>query len=68
MNWGGGSSLANLKKDGLAQYKRGWSTQQRTSYILGTVFNQTAYAQLCKEACSDQTATYFPAYRSDEFG
>jgi hypothetical protein len=68
VNWGGGSSLTNIKKDGLAQYKRGWSTQQRTSYILGTVFDQTAYAKLCKEACSNKIATYFPVYRYDEFG
>lgn len=67
LNWGGGSGPVDAKEDGLARYKRGWSTEKRISWLLGIVFDQAAYTHLCKEAGRDRTVPYFPAYRYGEF-
>lgn len=63
LNWGGGRGTGDAEaEDGLAAYKRGWSTDRRTSYLLGRIFDRPAY-----ETLSRQATTYFPAYRSGEF-
>lgn len=67
LNFGGGAGLTSSDTDGLSQYKRGWSTETRTVYFCGRIFNHERYAEIVK--ARDITATdYFPAYRKGEFG
>ncbi len=65
LNWGGGASSS--PDDGLARYKRGWSTDQHTSYLLGAVFDTEVYAALSGSGFTKFTG-YFPDYRRGEFG
>ena len=67
INWGGGRGFSDIKDDGLARYKQGWSTRQGTSYLLGAVFDRRANDILCKAAGIDPAVGYFPAYRHGEF-
>lgn len=64
---GGGAGLRAEATDGLARFKRGWSTGTRTAYFCGHVFDSAAYAELADARCPSGT-TYFPAYRQGEFG
>lgn len=63
---GGGISVNQNEADGLAQYKRGWSTDTRTAYFCGRVFDQDRYAHLV-EARGIAPTSYFPAYRKGEY-
>lgn len=62
--WGGGQP----GDDGLASYKRGWSTHCETSWLLGAVLDRDAYLALCRQAGSSSDCAYFPAYRQGEYG
>jgi len=67
LNLGGAAGITSDSNDGLGVYKRGWSTETRTAYFCGRIFNQEAYEKIVKAA--GITATdYFPAYRKGEFG
>lgn len=67
LNLGGAAGITCGDNDGLGQYKRGWSTETRTAYFCGRIFNQELYGKIVKDA--GITATdYFPAYRKGEFG
>ena len=61
----GGLSDQN-QGEGLKQYKMGWSTGVRTTYLCGRIFNRSKYAQLQKSRAVSSTS-YFPAYRVGEF-
>ena len=52
--------------DGLARFKRGWSTVERTAYFCGRVFDAEAYQRLTGGR-DPSGAPYFPAYRAGEF-
>lgn len=65
INWGGGRG--RKPDDGLARYKRGWSTLQRDSWLLGKVLDPERYAATCLRVGTDPDCGYFPAYRQGEF-
>lgn len=65
LNWGGGITAS--PGDGLTRYKRGWSTDEYTSFLLGAVLDPDRYADLSGNE-SAGLAGYFPAYRRGEFG
>ena len=62
---GAGSSVGDVT-DGLTQFKRGWSTETRTAYFCGRIFNPEHYAALTRAADLPPDG-HFPAYRAGEF-
>lgn len=66
MDWGGTPGIANNGSDGLSQFKRGWSTETRTVYFCGRIFDQDKYSEIMK-AKGLSGSDYFPAYRKGEF-
>ena len=60
---GGTSGLADAD-DGLASFKRGWSTHTAQAFFCGKVLDHLGYDALCADLPSTQ---YFPAYRAGEF-
>ncbi len=67
LNLGGGSGLSADGTDGLSLYKKGWSSETRTSYFCGRIINRERYADLLNEK-GEAPTDYFPAYRKGEFG
>jgi hypothetical protein len=69
LDLGAGAGVGGDGTDGLTQFKRGWSTDTRTVYFCGRVFNPERYAEILKAKSIGIGATdYFPAYRKGEFG
>jgi uncharacterized membrane protein len=67
LNLGGCAGINGDAPDGLSLYKRAWSTETRTTYFCGRIFNREKYAEIT--TAKGNTATdYFPAYRKGEFG
>ena len=60
---GGSAGLRNGSGagDGLARFKRGWSSETRTAWLGGRILDLRRYGQLCGTRTADD---YFPAYRS----
>jgi hypothetical protein len=52
--------------DGLASFKRGWSSGTRTAFFCGKILNPAAYRELVRATRSEDTE-FFPAYRKGEF-
>lgn len=51
--------------DGLEKFKRSLSNRQLEVYLCRTTVNQSAYAQLCRDAGKNSySAGFFPAYRA----
>jgi hypothetical protein len=67
LDLGAGAGVASDGTDGLSQYKRGWSTDARTTYFCGRVFNLKKYVEIT-QAKGIPSTPYFPAYRLGEFG
>lgn len=67
LNFGGGAGLKSDGTDGLSMYKCGRSTETRTSYVCGRIFDREIYEEILK-AKGVATTDYFPAYRKGEFG
>ncbi|MDY0042929.1 MAG: GNAT family N-acetyltransferase, partial [Desulforhabdus sp.] len=66
LDWGAGVGIQQNDNDGVAQFKRGWSTGTRVSYFCGKIFDHEKYDQIVN--AYDTIATeYFPAYRTGEF-
>lgn len=65
LDLGGAAGAAADANDGLAQFKRGWSTGTLQTYFCGRVFDRDRYAALSSGL---PETTYFPAYRRGEFG
>jgi hypothetical protein len=65
-NLGAGAGLGGAADDGLSRFKRGWSTDVRTTYLCGRIFNREEYDRLVRERGVAAT-NYFPAYRKGEF-
>ena len=65
MNIGGGTGTGatDTDTDGLTLYKQGWSTERRTTYLLGAILNRTIYEQL-EKGNSASASNYFPRYRA----
>jgi hypothetical protein len=66
LNLGAGAGVSQSENDGLARFKRGWSTGTRTAYFCGRIFDHGRYDEICR-AKAIQTTGYFPAYRQGEF-
>jgi hypothetical protein len=64
---GGGAGIKDDPRDGLAQFKRGWSNGRRTVYFCGRIFHRQGYDDLCRKSGATNV-DYFPAYRAAEFG
>jgi hypothetical protein len=61
-----GASIEMSADNGLAKFKRGWSTNTRTNYFCGKILDSVAYAKLvCEQNAS--AVSSFPAYRKGEF-
>lgn|SRR6266436_3195836 len=65
-NLGAVPGLSTDANNGLAGFKRGWSSETRTAYLCGTILNPTAYQELVR-ASRSENAEFFPAYRAGEF-
>jgi len=63
---GAGAGLTEDLDDGLARFKRGWSTGTRPSYLCGRIFNRSEYDRFKLQRGVGETS-YFPAYRNGEF-
>lgn len=61
---GGGAGLHAGTHDGLARFKRGWSTGTRLAYYCGRILDARRYAELSK---GDPVGDFFPHYRHDEY-
>lgn len=59
---GGSAGVLDPGTDGLARFKRGWSTGTRTAYLGGRVLDRPAYVAL--SAAVSPADGFFPAYRS----
>jgi hypothetical protein len=66
LNLGAGAGVYNDSKDGLTQFKRGWSTGTALAYLCGRIFDKRAYLTLSTDA-GDKQRNYFPRYRQGEF-
>jgi hypothetical protein len=64
LDLGGGPGTGDATS-GLARFKRGWATGTTTAYLCGRVFDPSAYVELSARSAQD-TAGYFPTYRSGE--
>lgn len=60
---GGMAGTKEDPSDGLAQYKRGWSNEQRIVYLCGRVFDRKKYDYICQQY-QIKNNDYFPAYRA----
>jgi hypothetical protein len=60
---GGAAGLADDPSDGLARFKRGWSTSTTTSYLCGRVTDRANYDRLTVAVGGPGDGAYFPAYR-----
>ena len=67
LDLGAGAGSKSDGKDGLSEFKRGWSTDSRTVYFCGRIFDPERYTQIVK-AKGIAATDYFPAYRRGEFG
>ena len=66
LNLGAGAGIGGQVTDGLSDFKRGWSTETKTAYFCGRIFDRERYLKILKaKGMSD--SDYFPAYRSGEF-
>jgi hypothetical protein len=66
VNLGAVPGASSAAGNGLADFKRGWSSGTRTAYFCGKVFNRSAYEGLVR-ATGNQEESFFPAYRAGEF-
>jgi lipid II:glycine glycyltransferase (peptidoglycan interpeptide bridge formation enzyme) len=66
LNLGAGAGLINNTQDGLSKFKQGWSTDTRTAYLCGRIFNKGKYWEIVKAKKISNTG-YFPTYRNEEF-
>lgn len=66
LDLGGGSGVRDGQEDGLARFKRGWSTGSRMAYFCGRVLDRYKYDDLTCTTGKSGIA-YFPAYRAGEF-
>ncbi len=65
LNLGGRVGLKTDETDGLSRFKRGWSTETKTAYLCGRIFDRLHYSVLTPGLSNN---SYFPAYRKGENG
>ncbi|HYN06467.1 MAG TPA: hypothetical protein VES67_03660 [Vicinamibacterales bacterium] len=66
LSLGGAAGTSERADDGLAYFKRGWSTGSRPVYVCGRILDASAYAELAARGRAD-AVSYFPVYRRGEF-
>jgi hypothetical protein len=66
LNLGAGVGVKGDGTDGLSRFKRGWSSDTRTVYLCGRIFNRSRYEEIVRAKGMGITG-YFPAYRRGEF-
>jgi lipid II:glycine glycyltransferase (peptidoglycan interpeptide bridge formation enzyme) len=66
LDLGAGAGVTSKANGGLSQFKRGWSSSQRTVYFCGRIFDHRNYNKIV-QAKGIPSTNYFPAYRSGEF-
>ena len=67
LDLGGGAGISEGgSEDGLRQFKAGWATGTKQTFLCGRVLQPDAYHMLSAERASGNTS-YFPAYREGEF-
>ncbi len=59
------SGTTSQGADGLVRFKRGWSTETRTTYLCGRILRADTYTALTRERGFEESR-YFPAYRQGE--
>jgi hypothetical protein len=64
--WGGSAGAHADSNDGLARFKRGWSTGTKPVYFCGKILNRDRYDEIAREFGIAGT-DYFPIYRKGEF-
>lgn len=62
IDWGGGAGIS-APSPGLANFKRGWASETRFSYLCGRIFDRAEYERLVRET-GTSGASYFPRYRA----
>ena len=68
LSLGAGAGIRG-EDNGLARFKRGWSTGARPVYLCCRILDPEAYARLASQRSgSGFRQRYFPAYREGEFG
>ncbi|MBC8166287.1 MAG: GNAT family N-acetyltransferase [Bryobacteraceae bacterium] len=65
LSLGAGAGTETAIKDGLTRFKHGWTSETRTVYLCGRIYNILAYEELVK-ARGIARGTYFPLYRQGE--
>jgi hypothetical protein len=65
-DWVDLGSSAGLEQadDGLARFKRGWSTDRRWAYLCGRILDPLRYRALLERHHAVDCLEYFPAYRA----
>ncbi|MGH7770857.1 MAG: GNAT family N-acetyltransferase [Candidatus Binatia bacterium] len=66
LNLGAGAGAGISEASGLSRFKQGWSTDVRTAYFCGRIFDESRYREIVKAKGVTDT-DYFPAYRQGEF-
>ncbi|MFK8049351.1 MAG: GNAT family N-acetyltransferase [Halioglobus sp.] len=59
---GGVAGHKESARDGLGQFKDGWSTGRKTAYLCGRILNRSRYQELEKRV--NASTDFFPAYRN----
>ena len=59
VNFGSGTEPIGAPADGLAKFKRGWSSGTRTAYLCGKILQPSLYQELSRGI----DTSFFPAYR-----
>lgn len=67
LSLGSSAGMDEDETDGLARFKKGWSTGSKTAYLCGRVLNREGYKRLLRDP-NARTRNYFPQYREREFG
>jgi Acetyltransferase (GNAT) domain len=66
LSLGASAGLDGEALDGLSRFKKGWSTDTRTAFLCGRIFQRPIYDRLSLDR-SATDSPYFPAYRTGEF-
>jgi hypothetical protein len=66
LSLGAAAGITSKDMDGLTRFKRGWSTETRTAYFCGRIFDRKKYSEIM-ETIRVSPSDYFPMYRKDEF-
>ena len=65
LSLGAGAGVGDGAGDGLDRFKAGWATGTRTAHLCGRILSPDRYEELSRGVGE---TSYFPAYRTGEFG